>query len=181
MIDVNLGQSQFQDTYFVYGAQLTPYRRLRQIELELRSLEDSIKKTEFATRRLSLKLKNLTDSEEDNITRDETLWDLQQQTQLLQNSLNRRQNFLNLKTSLIESVPAHYWDAGFEAAEAEHWKLYFAKQISTAVSLGLPAPLNIIDSVLLLPDNLREDTIKLAMEQTKQLQLQYGPPQIQNT
>jgi len=174
---MNLGQSEFQDTYFVAGAQLTPYRQLRQLELELRSIEGGIKQSEFATRRLKLKLKSLDPTNEaDQIEIDEADWGLYQQQQLLEDATNRRANFWRMRDDLLARIPKAYWDAGFEHHEGEHWKLYFAKQVATAMALGLPPPVNAIESILLLPDDLRREAIALAQQQAVQLQLEYGPP-----
>jgi hypothetical protein len=52
---IKYGQSLFQDTFFVANSQLTPYRKLRQLELELHELDTSIKKTNFNLRRQAIK------------------------------------------------------------------------------------------------------------------------------
>ena len=59
MQSVKLGQSLFQDTFFVANSQLTPYRKLRQLELELNELDSSIKRANFQLRRQSIKKKEL--------------------------------------------------------------------------------------------------------------------------
>jgi hypothetical protein len=173
---MNLGQSQFQDTYFVAGAQLTPFRQLRQIELELRSIESAIKTAEFAKRRLELKLKKLDPTdEEDIITIDEASWESFQQQQLLDDAWARRKNFMQMKDDLLARVPKAYWEAGFEANEGEHWKQYFAHQISTALAMGLPPPVNAVESIMLLPPALRKEAVLLAQNQATNLRLEYGP------
>jgi len=173
---INLGQSQFQDTHFVAGAQLTPYRRLRQIELELRSIEDGIKRSEFSMRRLKLKIDALDPSDPtQQIDIEEAQWDIQQQEQLYIDALRRKMNFESLRSELLASVPKEYWDRGYEAAEAEHWPAYFAKQIGTALAMGLPPPQNIMEQVLLLPQDLQKKCVLLAQDNAKQLQLTYGP------
>jgi len=174
--EVNLGQSQFQDTHFVAGAQLTPYRRLRQIELELRSINDSIKRTQFSMRRLELKIKSLNpDSEADAIDIEEAKWDMEQQTQLYVDAVRRQMNFEKLKSELLASVPKEYWEQGYESAEADYWPAYFSKQIGMAMAMGLPPPQNMVEQVLLLPPDLQRKTILLAQEKAQTLQLSYGP------
>jgi hypothetical protein len=174
---MNLGQSQFQDTFFVAGAQLTPYRQLRQIELELRSIESAIKTSEFAQRRLKLKLAKLNpDSEEDQIEIDEANWNALQQQQLLDDAWARRANFMRMRDDLLASVPKSYWDAGFEANEGEHWKQYFAHQISMAMAMGLPPPASAVESIMLLPPQLKKEAILLSQQKAASLQLEYGPP-----
>jgi hypothetical protein len=173
----NLGQSRFQDTFFVAGAQLTPFRQLRQIELELRSIDDAIHQAHINERKLNLKLKKLNpEVEEDLIEIDDIAYQRKQQHQLLQDALGRKINFEELKKLLLASVKQEYWDAGYEAAEAEHWPAYFAKQIGMSMAMGLPPPQNIVEQVLLLPLELQKKTILLAQEKAQTLQLTYGPP-----
>lgn len=174
---VNLSQSQFQDTFFVAGAQLTPFRRLRQIELELRSITDSIKRAQFNMRRLEVKIKKLDpEDEEQLIDIEEAKWDMEQQTQLYIDAVRRQLNFEKLKSDLLASVPREYWEQGYEAAEAEYWPAYFSKQISMALAMGLPPPQQAMEQVLLLPPELQKKTILLSQEKAKALQLEYGPP-----
>lgn len=173
---VNLSHnSKFQDTYFAVNAQLTPYRQLRQIELEIRSIEDSIKQAEFATRRLAIKMNKLNpEDESDAIDLDEAKWDLGRQEALLNDAFSRLANFKQMREDLLAMVPKHYWDAGFEAAEAEHWTVYYAKQLSTAMALGLPPPPSAMEAVLLLPEINQRQCIALAQTQVQQLQLAYA-------
>lgn len=153
---MNLGQSTFQDTYFVAGAQQCPYRRLRQIELELRSVEDGLKRASINLRRMALKLQKLNpDIPEEALDIEEAQWDLQQQEQLLRDAESRKANFLRLKDECLASAPQEYWDAGFEAAELEHWTLYLTKQLTTAQVLGMPDK-NAMEQLLLMPPEAQD-------------------------
>ena len=153
---MNLGQSTFQDTVFVAGAQLTPYRRLRQIELELRQIDDSLARNSFALRRLKLKIAKLNpDDPEQAIELDEANWDLKQQEQLRLDSISRQQNFYKLKEETLRSMPQEYWDAGFEANEQEHWTLYLTKQLTLARATGA-VDKNAVEMTLLMPPESQE-------------------------
>lgn len=166
---MNLGQSQFQDTYFVSGAQLTPYRRLRQIELEMRSISDGLKRTEFALRKSQVKMKSLDPSDElQKIEIEEFEWDQLCQRQLIEDAKARLANFQMLKEELINSVPQEYWDAGFEAAEEEHWVLHFTKQLTMSKLLGAPDK-HALEQVLLLPEAAQERVMIGVHQQTQAL------------
>lgn len=177
MTSPNLGQSRFQDTHFVANAQLTPFRQLRQIELELRSINDAIHQAQINERKLNLKLKKLDPSiEEDLIEIDDATYQRKQQHQLLQDAIGRKVNFEQMRDELLANIPKDYWDRGFEAAEAEHWPAYFAKQIGMAMAMGLAPPQNVIEQVLLLPVELQRTTVALAQDKAKTLLLEFGPP-----
>ncbi len=164
---MNLGQSQFQDTFFVAQAQLTPYRQLRQIELELRQIEDSLMRTSFQERKLKLKLEELDPSKpKQAIKIDEIHWDLKQQEQLKLDALARKANFEALKEELLANVPKSYWDLGYEAAEAEHWVLHFSRKMAfEQYALGRPS-VQTIEQVSLLPVDMQK---AIALEGQKQV------------
>lgn len=163
---MNLGQSLFQDTYFVAGAQLTPYRQLRQIELELRSIEDALVRSSLATRRLRLKILKLDPSiPEDALDIEEAEWDLAQQVQLQQDAEARRVNFMQLKEQLLKNTPAEYWDAGYEAAEEQHWLLHFSKQLALENLTSGTASKHTVEQIMLLPPKLQQQIASTAKEQ----------------
>ena len=119
---VNLGQSKFQDTYFVAQAQMSPYRQLRQIELEMRAIEDSLKRASFAQRRLELKIAKLDENDPAQaIDKEEAQWDLHSQKDVILDAMARYEHFKQLREELIAGVPQEYWDIGFENAECDHW------------------------------------------------------------
>ena len=163
---MNLGQSLFQDTYFVAGAQLTPYRQLRQIELELRSIEDALVRSSLAARRLRLKISKLDPAiPEDALDIEEAEWDLAQQVQLQRDAEARRQNFMHLKSTLLKNTPNEYWDAGYEAAEEQHWLMHFSKQLALENLTPGTASKHTIEQVMLLPQNLQQQIAASAKEQ----------------
>lgn len=156
-MNLNLSQSQFQDTFFVAQAQLTPYRQLRQLELELRSIEDALMRNSFSERKLKLKLEELDPSKPKHAIKiDEINWDLKQQEQLKQDALARKANFEALKAELLAHVPQEYWDQGFEAAEAEHWVLHFSRKMAfEQYALGRPS-VQTMEQVSLLPVDMQK-------------------------
>lgn len=166
-MQINLGQSQFQDTFFVAQAQLTPYRQLRQIELELRSIEDALMRGSFQERKLKVKISKLDPQDpEQAIEIDEANWDLRQQEQLAHDALARKANFEALKEELIVNVPKSYWDLGYEAAEAEHWVLHFSRKMAfEQYALGRPS-VQTIEQVSLLPVDMQK---AIALEGQKQV------------
>lgn len=167
---MNLGQSQFQDTFFVAGAQLTPYRQLRQLELELRSIESALKQSEFATRRLVLKLSKLDPNDaEQAIDIDEAKWATQEQEQMLQDAQARKANFLRMKAELLAGVPQEYWDAGFEANECNHWTAYLTKQLTMSQMLGMPDRTS-LEMVMLMPQEAQNQIMLGVNKQVIMLQ-----------
>ena len=168
---MNLGQSQFQDTFFVAGAQLTPFRQLRQIELELRSIEDSLKRGDIQRRRTVLKLSKLNPSiPEEALDTEEAEWDLQQQEQLIKDAEGRKANFLRLKEELLANVPAEYWEQGFESAECEHWVKYLTKQLTVSQILGVPDR-QAMEQLMLMPQEAQDQVMIGVDKQSHQLQL----------
>jgi hypothetical protein len=168
---MNLGQSTFQDTFFVAGAQLTPWRQLRQIELELRSVEDGIKRASIGQRRTALKLAKLNpEVPEEALDLEEAQWDMAQQEQLLKDAESRKANFLHLKERCLASAPQEYWDDGFEAAEQTHWVLWLTKQLTTAQVLGMPDK-NAMEQLLLMPEEAQDQVMIGVAKGTKDLML----------
>ncbi len=168
---MNLGQSTFQDTFFVAGAQLTPFRQLRQIDLELRSIEDGLKRSSIAKRRTALKLAKLNpEIPEEALDIEEAEWDLKQQEQLIADAESRRANFLALRETCLASAPQEYWDAGFEAAELEHWTLFITKALTTAQVLGMPDK-NAMEQLLLMPPEAQDKIMIGVAKTTQALQL----------
>lgn len=162
---VTLGQSQFQDVMFVVGSQLTPYTQLRQIELELHSLNDSIKMHEFKTRRLNIKISKLNPNDElEAIDLEEAEWNKAHTVKLLEDAINRKSSFDLMKTQLLQNVPQEYWDQGYENAELDHWTKFVAKQIGLSKALGLPPPASAVEMLLQLPEQAQYNALKLSNE-----------------
>lgn len=167
----NLGQSKFQDEYFVAGAQLTPFRRLRQIELELRQLEDSIKRGSISRRRIELKLSKLDPSDpEQALDIEEAEWDLEQQIALMNDATSRRDNFLRMKEQLIQDVPAEYWAIGYENAEIDHWIAHFSQSVAFMQITG-QYDQSIMKQIILMPPEAQQ---KIAIKSQEQLLMLTG-------
>jgi hypothetical protein len=172
MQSVKLGQSLFQDTFFVANSALTPYRKLRQLELELNELDTSIKKANFNLRRQDIKKREyerilrkpqseVTENKElVEIDLEELLLGIEQTQRLLEDAQHRRDNFLKIREQLLESVPQEYWDQGFENAELENWTKHFAKQLAISMVTGVPN-VSLIEQIASLP-----------VEMTKQIMLE---------
>jgi hypothetical protein len=172
MQSVKLGQSLFQDTFFVANSQLTPYRKLRQLELELNELDTSIKKANFNLRRQDIKKREYErilrkpqaevseNKELIQIDLEELELGIEQTKRLLEDAEHRRDNFLEIRNQLLSSVPQEYWDQGFENAELENWTKHFAKQLSISMVTGVP---NV---------SLIEQMASLPVEMTKQIMLE---------
>lgn len=189
---VNLGQSLFQDTWFVANQQLTPYRQLRQIELEIKSIRDSIAKTDFSLRRDNIEYVRLVDklnTTEDplekeliKIDMDERNYNINSNKQLIDDAVMRMGNFESMKKQLLEVVPKEYWDAGFEQAESDYWKLYLAKQISLSQITGIPNG-NVIEQLMMLPEQYVGEILQIANNTTKhnlQIGQKYIAQQLEN-
>ena len=172
MQSVKLGQSLFQDTFFVANSALTPYRKLRQLELELNELDTSIKKSNFQLRRQDIKKREyerilrkpqseLTENKElVQIDLEELELGIQQTNRLLEDAQHRRDNFLKMREQLLNEVPQEYWDQGFENAELENWTKHFAKQLAISMVTGVP---NV---------SLIEQMASLPVEMTKQIMIE---------
>lgn len=182
MQTVKLGQSLFQDTFFVANSQLTPFRKLRQIELELNQLESSIFKTELNLKRQNIKMKELNlklskpqselneNKELLEIDKEELYFDMQNTWRLLQDAKDRVENFTLLKKQLIESVPQEYWDQGFEQAEFDNWTKHFAKQLQISILTGVPNP-HLIEQISQLPEQMVKQIMISGKDQAKQFLL----------
>ena len=172
MQSVKLGQSLFQDTFFVANSQLTPYRKLRQLELELNELDNAIKKSNFQLRRQDIKKREYErilrkpqaevaeNKELIQIDLEELELGIEQTKRLLEDAEHRRDNFLKIREQLLESVPPEYWDQGFENAELENWTKHFAKQLAISMVTGVPN-VSLIEQIASLP-----------VEMTKQIMLE---------
>ena len=153
---VNLGQSLFQDTHFVMGAQTTPFRKLRQLELEIRSLESTIRHNTFELRRNLIKISKLDLSDElQLIDHEEFQFKVNEQQNLISDVEARLQNFLTMKNELLKATPKEYWDAGFEASENEHWIQYITKQLTTSQLLGIPDR-HAMEQLMLMPQDSQD-------------------------
>ena len=149
---VKLGQSLFQDTFFVANSPLTPYRKLRQLELELSELDVTIKKTTIQLKRQEIIAKRMNpadplqalDLEEMEIGREQTL-------RLLEDAKHRRDNFLKIREQLLAETPQEYWDQGFENAELENWTKHFSKQLQISILTGVPNT-QLLEQISQLPE-----------------------------
>ena len=171
-MDLKLGQSAWQDVFFVVGSQLTPWRKLRQIELELNELNSSIKKTEFNLRRqaikkteLELKLRKPQSELPENkellqIDLEELELGLEQTNRLLKDAEARKANFELMKEQLLAETPKEYWLKSFEECEFEQWTKHFAKQLAISMVTGVP---NV---------SLIEQLASLPVEMTKQIMIE---------
>lgn len=166
---VNLGQSQFQDTFFVAQAQFTPYRQLRQIELELRQIEDGLKRSSLMCRRLQLKIEKLDKNDpEQALDIEECEWDLQQQVQMVADSEARRANFLAMKQQLLEGVPQEYWDRGYENCELDHWVQVIAHDMAVMRLTGQINPTT-MKQLAMLPEGAVQHVLQLTNEKALRL------------
>lgn len=170
----NLGQSTFQDTWFVAGAQLTPFRALRQLQLQINEIESSLKKADINKRRTLLKISKLNpDVPEEALDIEELSFDLEGQAQLIADASNRLANFQSLIPTIIGLADQEYWDAGFESAEQNHWVTYFAKQLSISKMTGIPDK-QLVEQMMLLPDSMIQDVIKISADQSTRFMIANG-------
>lgn len=180
-MNTNLGQSKFQDTYFVAGAQLTPFRQLRQIELELRSIHDALKRGSISKRRTELKISKLDPSDpEEALDIEEALWDLEQQTQMVQDAEARRANFEQMKADLLAQTPQEYWAIGYEAAEQDHWVKYFSNQLALMHITQQPN-IQTMQQILLMPEEAQRQIALNSRDQIIQISTQNAPKVISNS
>lgn len=162
-MELKLGQSAWQDVFFVVNSQLTPWRKLRQIELELNELNTSIKKTNFNLRRQDIKKKELElklrkpqselneNKELLQIDLEELELGLEQTNRLLKDAEARKANFDLMKEQLLAETPKEYWLTSFENAELENWTKHFAKQMSISLLTGIPNT-GLIEQMSSLPE-----------------------------
>lgn len=153
---INLGQSHLQDCFFVVGAQATAFRKLRQCELEIRSLEDAVHQHEITQRRNRLKLSKLKiTSDEDLIDRDEIEWAQMRSQELLEDAKSRLEQFQLMKKQILESEPEEYWALGYEANEAVYWPIYFGKKMALEIAATGQPSMQTAEQIGLLPDDLK--------------------------
>ena len=171
MQSVKLGQSLFQDTFFVANAQLTPFRKLRQIELELGELDTSIRKGEINLKRIAIKKRYLDEMDElESLELEELEIDESRSRRLLQDAKDRRDNFFKLREQLFEQVPDEYWNRGFEHAELENWTKHFAKQLQISILTGVPNP-GLIEQMSTLPSDMVKQVMLEAKANASQFML----------
>ena len=182
MQSVKLGQSLFQDTFFVANSQLTPYRKLRQLELELNELDHTIKLANIQAKRQKILQRQLENdlrkpqSELDKskelieLDLEEMLIAVENSQRLLEDAEHRRDNFLKLREQLLESVPAEYWEQGFENAEFEHWTKHFAKQLQISILTGVPNT-QLIEQISTLPEQMVKNIMLEGKAQAQQFML----------
>jgi hypothetical protein len=154
-IRVNLGQSEFQDTFFVVSPELTPYRQLRKIELQIRELKDSLKKADFEKRKTIVKMSRL-DPEDplEAIEIEEYEYALESQKSLVEDAESRLMNFELIKAQLIEGTPEDYWDQGYEASEGEYWVNYYSRRMALEkMAHGRVLP-DTMEKIMTLPNEL---------------------------
>ena len=167
---VNLGQSQFQDAFFVVGAQHTAFRKLRQVELEIRSLEDAVKQHEFTVRKNAVKISRLDLSDElQVIEKEEIEWATMRAEQLLVDAKSRLDQYLVMRDQIFESAPKEYWDQGYDAAEAEHWPLYFGKKMALEIAATGQPSIQTAEQVSLLPDDLKKKALGVVSQELPKL------------
>ena len=172
----NLGQSQFQDVAFVVGAQCTSYRKLRQIQLEMRSLEDAIKHHEFTSRKNKVKIERLLKSKDelDLIEAEELQWSDFRSHELLMDAKARYAQFEEMLKQTIEAESAEYWANGYEQAELEYWPKYFGKKMALEIAATGNPSLQTAEQVSLLPETLKREVLKNV---SQELPLLIGPNQ----
>lgn len=160
---IKLGQSLWQDTFFVANAQLTPYRKLRQLELELSEIDITIKKANIQLKRQEIYLQRMNPADPIQALDIEEMKIGEEQTKrLLEDAVHRRDNFLKIREQLLSEVPQEYWDQGFENAEFENWTKHFAKQLSISMVTGIPNA-QLIEQL----SNLPIDMVKQVMIEAK--------------
>lgn len=167
---VNYGQSQFQDSFFVAGAQLTGFRKLRQILLEIRSIEDALKNFEFEERRNVYKLKGLYKSREnDEIEIDAINYAMSRSVELREDAELRLDQFLIMREQVIMDYPQDYWDAGYESAEIEHWPMYYGKKMALEIAATGQCSISTAEQINLLPPELKLKALGVKNDELKLL------------
>ena len=167
---VNLGQSQFQDAMFVVGAQLTPFRKLRQCELEIRSLEDAVKQHEFSVRKNKVKISRLDLSDELNqIEKEELEWGMMRAMELLSDAQARLDQFRVMKSQIIDSMPLEYWATGYEQSELEYWPQYFGRKMALEVAATGQPSIQTAEQMMLLPDELKKKALDFVGQELPKL------------
>lgn len=165
---VKLGQSAFQDTFFVACAQETPYRRLRQLELEIRELKNALVLHSLTERRDDIKQKRLAaevataDSLrklEIEVDLEEISWKMANCVNVMRDAQERLANFEQMRAQLLDAVPQSYWDMGFEVAEQQYWEIRISKQLAYSRIIGLPDK-SALDQLMLMPPESRATILR---------------------
>lgn len=165
---VNIGQSEFQDTFMVVADEITPFRKLRKIELHIKELRDALKHNEFNMRKNLVKINHLKDEiltnndELKKIELEELEYGMEGYKQLKNDAERRLINFEKMKQQLIEETPESYWKQGFENAETEYWIEYFSRRIALEVIGQGRIGTGTIDQVMCLPEKMAIQIMKLA-------------------
>lgn len=175
---VNLGQSEFQDTFMVVADEPTPFRKLRKIELHIRELEEAITHNKFNIRRMEIKIKRLTEKlsigpdEIEAIDLEELEYQLKGSTQLLSDANHRMVNFQTMKQQIIDETPVEYWEAGFENAEMDHWVQFFSRRAALEMVGDGHVSTAMLEQIVRFPDEISTKIMKLIPhKQQKMLEL----------
>jgi hypothetical protein len=132
------------------------------LQLQIKEIQDSLKHTEFEIRKNRVKIKRLNALDElESIEIEELEWGINNSQNLVIDALNRLENFLKMRTQLLYEVPQEYWDAGYEAAELEHWTNHFSNQLSLETMSNGAASLQTVQQIMLLPKNVQSDIFRL--------------------
>lgn len=160
---VNLGQSEFQDSFMVAGAEDSPYRKLRKLELHINELTCSIKVNSFKKRKTIIELKKLNkDDEIEAIEIEEIEFALSTSYHVTKDAELRLANFEMLKKKLIDSVPSKYWDLGYENAEFSHWVNFFSKKVALEKLVTGTVSIATLEQILVLPNEMVSKIMALA-------------------
>ena len=170
---VNLSQSLFQDTYFVVAAEMTAYRQLRAIELQMHELDQSIQAANLHIARLQIRIteidESLTSTEMDNVDRTENANAIKIQERLLTDARSRLDNFYKMKLQVLGGSSQEYWDAGFEAAEGEYWVAKLSRQIAIErLTQGTVGP-QTLNQIAALPNDMAIQVISASRDAHNQL------------
>lgn len=174
---VNIGQSQFQDTFMVIGDETTPYRKLRKLELQIRELKESLKMNEFAIRKTNVKISRLksklakANDDLERIELEELEYTLTTNQQLIDDAESRLANFNEIKRQLLEGIPDSYWEQGFENAEAEHWISYFSRRAALEIMGQGRISTGTLDQITKMPDEIAVQIMQLIPHQQKNMLL----------
>lgn len=168
---VNIGQSEFQDTFMVVADEPTPFRKLRKLELHIKELEDAIQHNEFAIRKARVKMKRLKSSidELDRIEYEEIEYGMKGHQQLKNDAKRRLANFKEIKRQLLEDTPEEYWEQGFENAEGEYWIEYFSRRAALEIMGQGRIHTATLEQIMRFPDEIAARIMKLTPHKQKRM------------
>jgi len=172
---VNIGQSEFQDTFMVIGDEATPYRKLRKLELQIRELVDAIKMNEFNVRKTKIKIKNIKSElstlhdELKEIELEELEYGLLSVEQLIGDAQSRLANFREIRRQILENTPNSYWERGFENAEVEYWISYFSRRAALEIMGQGRISTGTLDQITKMPDEISVQIMHLIPHKQKTL------------